>query len=591
MALDGIVLRAISQELIDKIKGGKVDKVHQPEKDELIINIRNKGSNLKLLVSASSSNPRVYLTDASKQNPANPPMFCMLLRKHLQGGVITDVRQVSLERILVIEIESSDELGSLSKKELIVEIMSKHSNIILIKKDEQKIIDSIKRIPVSVSSVRQVLPGLEYFSPPSQNKIDPLSMDRTTFIESVASSEKSIPVYKYLYKNCLGMSPLIAREICYRADVDSEKLMADFDSTDQNVLYSQLSDFYKDIADNRFRPTIVRDKDNYEVLAFSAVDLTQFKGYPHEQFDSMSYVLENFFISRDMQDRIKQKSSELRKSVSVKLERIMNKIDKQRSELEQSKNRETFKIKGDLLTANLYKINRGDSSVVLENYYSEDLEKIKVELDVRLSPSENAQKYYKRYNKLKHADILLREQIESGLSEAEYLENILYSIDNCTEVQEIEEIKEELVKEGYAKSYHFKRKKPSKAASAPYHYVSTDGFDIFVGKNNRQNDELTLKKAAKDDLWLHTKDIPGSHVIVKSESREIPESTIKEAAMLAAYYSKGRMSSQVAVDYALRRNVKKPSGAKPGMVIYENNSTVYVTPDKLDVANMKKIEN
>lgn len=590
MSLDGVVLHAIANELKEKLVGGRVDKIHQPEGDELIVQVRNKGENHKLLLSASSSNPRAYLTKASKQNPQSPPAFCMLLRKHLGGGKVLDVEQPSLERIVRIKFESLDELGDLTQKDLVVEIMGKHSNIILVESKSDRILDSIKRVPVSLSSVRQVLPGLPYSPPPAQEKRNPLSMELEGVLEVLNSSDENLSTHKALYLQFVGLSPLLAREICYRSNIDSERLLVLLDHSEKRRLAEGFVSFYSDVRELLFYPNVVRDRDNLDVLYFSSVELTQYGSYPCEHFDSISELLEYFFLNRDSKDRIKQKSSELRKSVSLKLERILNKVEKQRLELLEAGKREVFKIKGDLLTANMHLLKKGDSSVTVQNYYSESLESMDISLDPRLSPSENAQKYYKKYNKLKTAHALLAGQIAQAEEEIDYLQNIIYAIDSCTEVSEIDEIKEELVSEGYFKRSSIKNKKSSSAPSKPYEYLSSDGYSIYVGKNNRQNDQLTMKSASKEDLWLHTKDIPGSHVIVKTNGDEVPESTVIEAATLAAHYSKASQSSNVPVDYALRKNVKKPGGSKPGMVIYENNNTVYVTPDKLSVSKIKKVE-
>lgn len=591
MAFDGVVLRSLETEFKSILIGSKIDKIHQPEKDEIIMNIRNGKSNLKLLISASSNNPRVYLTETTKQNPTSPPMFCMLLRKHIQGGIITDIYQIDLERILVFEIQSLDEMGYMSKKNLLVEIMNKHSNIILVKKEDNKIIDSIKRIPINTSSLRQVLPGLEYYLPPSQKKINPLFIDRFDLLKLLKSSNSSDKAFKFLYKNFLGMSPLLAREIVYHSQIDDELCIKDINEEDITNLCDSFLSIYANISSKNFDPTIIIDENNEEVIDFSAIDLNQFGCNVIRRKDTMNKILDLYYESRDRQDRVKQKSSDLRKNISTKKERLLNKVQKQELELRESKEREKYKIMADLIMANLYKINKGDSSVEIENFYDPKLEVISINLDPKISASDNAQKYYKKYNKLKHASNLLTKEILKSKEEISYLDNIIFSIDNSSSIDEIEEIREELTKEGYLKSYHKKNKRNKTInSSKPYHYISSSGLDIYVGKNNIQNDRLTLKVASKDDLWFHTKDIPGSHVILKNIEKQIDENSIKEAALLAAFYSKGNMSENVAVDYTERRNVKKPSGSKPGMVIYENNKTIYVTPDKERLRCIKKAE-
>ncbi|EOD01305.1 Rqc2 family fibronectin-binding protein [Caldisalinibacter kiritimatiensis] len=589
MSLDGIVVRAISYELKNKILNGKIDKVYQPEKDEVLLNIRNYGSNMKLLMSANNNNPRVHLVNSTKPNPQTPPMFCMLLRKHLQGGKIIGVKQISMERILIIEVENLDELGNIATKQLIIEIMGRHSNIIFVDKKSKTVIDAIKRIGNDISSVRQVLPGFNYELPPSQDKVNPLDATKNTFKEKLDSSNGGTPIYKFLYKTFLGLSPLIGREICNKADIDNSTVIDELDSESTNNLYNSFSSIMLDINSNKYTPNIVIDENYNKLTAFSAVPITQYSNLKNIYFDSISETLEFFYTVRDKKQRLNQKSTELKKMINLKLDRNQKKLGKQKQELHQAEKREKYKIYGDLLTANIYRITDKMECIEVENFYSSDMEKIKIKLDPRLSPSQNAQKYYKKYNKLKNAYEEVSKQIEKTTEEIEYLENVLVSIENCSDVDELEEIKEELINEGYLKK---KKKNKSKKiiASKPRHFISTDGFDIYVGKNNKQNDYLTLKFADKEDIWLHTKDIPGSHVIIKSKGKEIPEQTIKEAALIAAFYSKGNMSSNVPVDYTERKNVRKPNGAKPGMVIYDNNSTIYVTPKSEEINTLKKVE-
>lgn len=588
MALDGIVLRAISFELNEKLLGGRIDKVYQPERDEIIVLIRNKGHNYKLLVSASSNNPRIHLTETTKSNPETPPMFCMLLRKHLQGGRIVNIEQVLLERILKIEIQNLDELGNISIKQLTVEIMGRHSNIILIDKSSNKIIDSIKRITPDISTVRQILPGLIYNLPPSQEKINPLDINKDIFFSSMDNTNDGTPVYKFFYKTYMGLSPLIAREICHRTDLNNSTLIGQLDENDKEQLFNSFKKIIEMVQKNQYTPNIVLDENSSKLLGFSVIDIQQYGSFPKKNYSEISNVLEEFYYKRDHLDRLKQKSSNLKKVITNKLERSINKLAKQKEELINAEKREKYKIYGDLLTANLYRIDKSNQ-VELENFYSENIEKVVIKLDPRLSPAQNAQKYYKKYNKLKNAHEVVAEQIKKTKEEVEYLENVLLSIENCTTIEELEEIREELSKEGYIK-LNRKNKNKKEALSQPKHYISTDGFHIYVGKNNKQNDYLTIKFAGKNDIWLHTKDIPGSHVIIKTEGKEVPESTVLQGAMLAAFYSKGNMSSNVPVDYTEKKNVKKPNGAKPGMVIYENYKTIYVTPKNEDINKITKVE-
>lgn len=591
MSFDGIVVKSVTYELFNLLNNGRIEKVYQPENDEIMLSIRNGSNNYKLLISASSSNPRIYITNETKVNPITPPMFCMLLRKHIQSGRIIDIYQYSMDRVICIDIQSLDELGVLSTKTLIIEIMGKHSNIILIDKKTNRIFDSIKRVPSSLSSIRQVLPGLEYKNPPSQNKLIPFNLSKEDFISLFDKSEKGIPVFKMLYGNIIGISPLIAKEICYRANLNDSIIVGQLNGDYADNLYISFKKFFCNINDNVFFPTIVNNERSDEIIAFSAIDILQYGNFPKIHYNSINELLEIYYITRDKIDRIKHKSSDLRKSISIKLDRTLNKLAKQKEELLEAEEREVFKIYGDLLTANLHKVEKKQSSIVLENYYKEDLEKVLINLDPRLSPIQNAQKYYKKYNKLKSAHQLVSEQIVKTQEEVDYLENVLISLENCTELKELEEIREELVNEGYVKKSSTKGKKKEKEViSFPHHFVSSDGYHIYVGKNNKQNDRLTLKLANKDDIWLHAKNIPGSHVIIKKKDGQISEYAITEAALLAAYHSKARLSSNVPVDYTERKNVKKPNGAKPGMVIYDYYNTIYVTPDKELLNKLTKIE-
>ena len=588
MSLDGIVTRAIVTELNYTILGGRVDKIYQHEKDEILINIYNKGKNRKLLISASSNNPRIHLTKYGKSNPSSPPMFCMLLRKHLTGGIILNIEQFQMDRIIFIDISSLDELGNPTEKRIIVEIMGKYSNIILIDKTSQKIIDAIKRVTSDMSRIRQVLPGIKYLFPRQDHKLNPLELTENNYYQLMDEDKGNKPIYKFFYTNYIGLGPLISKEICFQSNIDIDRPLVSLDMKERKLIFNTFMIVINKIKEKDFKPILIKKNYGKNYVAFYGLDIDQY-GKNKLCLDSMSSVLDEYYIKNDTLDRVNQKSQSLKKSVLTKLERSLNKLAKQKQELEDSKNREKYKIYADLISANLYRINKGSDKVELENFYSENMEKIIVPLDKRYSPAENAQRYYKRYSKLKKANQLLLQQIPETEEEIDYLENVLNSIDNCTEVIEIDEIKEELIKEGYLKG-NLNRRKKKVAFSKPHHYLSSYGFHIFVGKNNKQNDYLTLKTAHKEDLWLHVQKMPGSHVIIKTNNQRVPEKTLEEAAMLAAYYSKAKNSTNVAVDYTEKKNVKKPKNAKTGMVIYENFNTVFVTPDIVKIENMKKIE-
>ncbi|WP_026893921.1 Rqc2 family fibronectin-binding protein [Clostridiisalibacter paucivorans] len=589
MSLDGIVIKSLVHEFNNTILNGKIDKIYQPEKDELLINIRNKGNNYRLLISSSSNNPRIYLTDKSKPNPITPPMFCMLLRKHLQGGKITKIFQYKMERILMMDVQSLDELGVLCEKRLVIEIMGRHSNIIVIDKESFTILDTIKRISHDVSAVRLVLPGIKYKFPPAQNKKNPLETTDTEFYELFKTINSGILTYKFIYTHFMGISPLSAKEICERASIDPNSHIGELNHLQKDALYNSFCNLMQDVKQNIFNPTIIWDKN--KIIGFSSIDLTQYKNYKKTNYKSMSKILEEFYDKRDKLDRLHQKTTDLRKVIHNKLERNQKKLSKQIKELQNAKNREKYKVFGELITANIYKLNKGDTELEAINFYSENQDTIKIKLDKRLTPAQNAQKYFKRYNKLKTAYTMVSKQIKKTKSEIDYLENILVSIENSTEINDIDEIKEELRDEGILKQRKsFSKKKKKKSSSSPHHFLSSDGYHIYVGKNNKQNDYLTLKLADKNDLWFHTKDIPGSHVVLKNPGKNTPESTLLDAALLAAYYSKARLSSNVPVDYTQKKHVRKPNGAKPGMVIYDNNSTLYVTPREDLISNIELLK-
>lgn len=588
MALDGLVIHSIVDELSSKLVGGKVDKISQPENDEIILNIRNNPNNYKLVLSASASNPRVYIANNyKKQNPKKAPVFCMLFRKHIQGGTITKVSQIGFERIIKISVESLDELKEKSTKDIIVEIMGRHSNIILVQSENSKIFDSAKRVPVSVSRVRQILPGLTYELPPAQDKINPLDkLSSEVFIENIKTYDG--PIFKGIYTKFLGISPIIAKEICFRSSVDPK--INTFDLTDEDIsrLYIEFEKLFKDISKNNFHPSIIVDRSIDKYVDFSCVNLTIYKDLDSIYNESVSEVLENYYQTRDVKDRIHQRASDLRKSITIKLDRLYNKQKKQHEELLESEHADEFKLKGELLTAYIYMIKKGMKEIEVQNFYTSDYSNIKISLNENLTPSENSQKYFKKYNKLKTAKKEITHQMNINEEEIDYLENILLSIDNCENMDELQDIREELVKLGYAKVQgKAKPKKETTLTTMPHKFLSSDGTTIFVGKNNKQNDHLTLRIADYDDIWMHTKNIPGSHVIIKCAGTEVSDETIYEGAMLAAYFSKSKMSSKVPVDYTKKKNVKKPSGSKPGMVIYETNSTIYVTPTEEMVAKLK----
>ena len=586
MALDGLVVHSLSHELHTKLVGGKVDKVHQPENDELVLYIRNNKESFKLVLSSSASNPRVYIAnDYKKENPIKAPMFCMLFRKYIQGGIITEISQINFERIIKISVESFDELKEKTTKDIYIEIMGRHSNIILVQ--NSKIIDSIKRIPPSVSRVRQLLPNMTYELPPAQDKINPI---KGTSIKSFINILREFdgPIYKGIYSKFLGISPSVAKEICHRANLNPNDNGNDKTRDELSVLYRIFSDLFTNIKKDEYNPCIVIDENVDKVIDFSCINLSYLDGNKFIKNDSISQIIEDYYKTKDFKERVHQRTADLRKSISIKLERLYHKQKKIEKELRDADNADEFKVKGELLTSYIYMIQKGMESVEVANFYDANYSNIRIALNKNLTPSENAQKYFKKYNKLKTAKIELTSQIAICNEEIEYLENIMLGIENCENLEELNDIKDELIKLGYAKApFRYKAKKDIDPTTKPNQFTSSDGFKILVGKNNKQNDYLTLRIADPEDLWMHTKNIPGSHVIIKCAGKEVPDNTLLEAATLAAYFSKARLSSQVPVDYTMKKHVKKPSGSKPGMVIYETNSTIYVTPTEELVVKLK----
>lgn len=578
MAFDAAAVRCLVNTLQNKLINGRIDKIHQPEKDEITLHIRTITDSFKLVLSASPAHPRVHFTSVSKKNPQTAPMFCMLLRKHINGGKITAIKQEGFERIIKFSIESYDELGDLTTKYLIAEIMGRHSNIILTNQD-MKILDCIKHIDFTVSSVRQLLPGLEYVSPPPQKKTDLIDIEQTVPIDFSSPMQS---VDKAILSSIAGISPLTAREIVYRAfgrtDIKNSNLT---DSGKNKILYEVVR-LAKSVKNNNFSPCIVINNISGKLLDFSAMPISQYETLAEiKQFDDINTLLDSFYSTRDMHERMKQKSSGLVKLLSNHIERISKKLIILNKTLKDSESKDKYKIYGDLLMANLYNIKQGQTDAEVQNYYQDDTPFIKITLDAQLTPSQNAQRYYTKYNKAKTAEIEAAKQIQNAQIDLEYLESTLTAVETADTEADLNAIRSELIAQGYL-NRKVNLKKQRQSESRPMRFVSSDGFEIYVGKSNLQNDYLTLKFANSSDLWFHTKNIHGSHTVIKlGIDKDVPKSTITEAAQLAAYYSKGRDSSQVPVDFTQIKNVHKPNGAKPGMVIYDHYNTIYVTPKEL----------
>ncbi len=573
MAFDGTVISSIVDECNEKLAGGRIDKIYQPEKDELIVSVRNNKVTYKLLITVQSTISRLHLTQVPKKNPQTPPSFCMLLRKYIGSGKIIGIVQPNFERIVEISIEHLNELGDLCVKKLIVEIMGKHSNIILCD-DQNKIIDSIKHISAQVSSVREVLPGRDYVYPPSKNKVDPLL---TYSIEAFTQllKEKRTIIHKCLYFSFNGISPILAEELCYRTGINSSQSVDTLTSEDFTSLFEAFNQMMKRIKEKKATPTIIVDEKGY--LEFSSIPLQLFKDKKQLVFSSISEAVDQYYKEKANSSRIKQKSSDIKRLITVNLERCYKKLDIQLKQLRDTENRENYKIKGELIHANLYQLSEGDTTLETMNYYTQ--KPIKIALDPTLSPAKNAQKFYNRYNKLKRTNEAVKVHIEETKKEIEHLESIQNALDFSETEEDIMLIRTELMTYGYLRARGRNKNKKALGKSQLIHYKSSQGYDIYIGKNNMQNDELTMKLASSQDWWFHTKEVPGSHVILKSNGDELPDNAFVEAARLAAFYSKASQSSKVAVDYTLRKNLKKPNGAKPGFVIYHTNYSMYVNPN------------
>ncbi|MBQ9122293.1 MAG: NFACT family protein [Lachnospiraceae bacterium] len=572
MAFDGITIASLVKEFEDRLLGGRLYKIAQPEADELLITIKNEGKQYRLVLSASPSLPLVYLTDKNKQSPMTAPNFCMLLRKHLQNGRIVAISQPGLERAVHFQIEHLDEMGDLCQKTLIVEIMGKHSNIIFCHADGT-IIDSIKRVSALVSSVREVLPGKMYFMPQTVEKLQPLDATREQFVEQI--SEKPMPVFKAIYTSFVGISPIMAQEICYRAKVDGEASVAALDRLGMERLKEVFFDTMSKVREGQFEACVAYHKN--EPVEFGALPLSLYdQGEYHlKDFESISFLVEQYYAEKDTVSRIRQKSADIRKIVQTALERNVKKYDLQLAQMKDTEKREQYRIYGELINTYGYGLPEGSKQLEALNYYTNEM--ITIPLDDTLSPKENAQKYFDKYAKMKRTYEALVSLTEEVKTQIEHLESIMASLDIAQAEEDLVQIREELEESGYVRR---KGGKKEKVTSKPFHYVSSDGFDMYVGKNNYQNDELTFKFATGNDWWFHAKGMPGSHVIVKTgPDGEMPDATFEEAARLAAFYSKGKGQDKVEVDYIQKKHVKKPAGANPGFVVYYTNYSMMIDTD------------
>ena len=578
MAFDGITVAALVQELKHTLTDGRINKIAQPETDELLLTIKTADGMKRLSISASASLPLIYLTEENKPSPMTAPGFCMLLRKHINNGRIVRISQPKLERIIYFHIEHLDEMGDLCRKTLIVEIMGKHSNIIFC--DEQgRIIDSIKHVSAQMSSVREVLPGREYFIPDTMNKLDPLTVSREDFIHTLKTHPA--PLAKAIYTSFTGISPVAAEEICYISGIESAMTAGDL-SEDMGIhLYNQFHIYFEAVKQGNFCPVIYYNQNS--PIEFSCLPLTHFSQYTTKEVSSVSQVLRTYYAEKNTVTRIRQKSADLRRIVQTALERSRKKYDLQSRQLKDTLGRDKYKVYGELINTYGYHLESGAKELEALNYYTN--EKVTIPLDPTQTPGENAQRYFAKYNKQKRTFEALGELIEETKADITYLESVSNALDIALSEDDLAQIKEELIQSGYIRRKASKKK--VKLKSRPFHYLSSDGYHIYVWKNNFQNEELTFHFANGGDWWFHAKGTPGSHVIVKTEGKELPDRVFEEAGRLAAYYSKNRGSDKVEIDYIERKHVKKPNGGKPGFVIYHTNYSLVIDSD---ISGLKLLE-
>lgn len=589
MPLDAVCLLAAVHEINNTAVGGRIDKIYQPERDEIVLSIRLMRGGVRLMISVGANAPRLHFIDAQRENPAAPPMFCMLLRKHLQGAKICSITSPDLERMVIIECDTTDEMGVQSKKYLACELMGKYSNIILYGADG-RIIDAVRRIDGDISGKRQVLPGLFYHQPPPQDKINLLQVSSAGVAAAIYAAHDQTPADKWLLSHFKGISPLICRELAARACAETGKPMCELTRSEQDNLVSELARLVEMIQNADFHPYLLTHAEDGSVFDFTFMPIMQYGSLVQSsEVQSFSRLLAEFYEKKSNAERIRRRAQDMIRTVTNARDRLRRKLATQRQELRKTHDRDKYKRKGDLIIANLYQIEHGARKVKVIDYYDPACPELEIELDIRLSPQNNAQKYFKLYNKAKTAEEKLTEQIAQGESDLQYLESVLESIAEAENLTDLAQIREELVTTGYlsAKQDKGKRRHAKPVSGKPFHYRTSDGFDVFAGKNNTQNDLLTLKTAFKSDMWFHTQKIHGSHVILVCDGREPTDLAMTEAAEIAAYHSQARDSAMVPVDYSQVRNIKKPNGAKPGMVIYHVYKTAYVTPSETKITKLR----
>lgn len=585
MAFDGIVIASLVAELQEKLTGARITKIAQTEADKLLLTIKNsrkdeEGKTLRsqerLVISVNPSLPLLYLTEENQASPLQAPTFCMVLRKHLNNCKIKAIRQIDLERVICFDLEHLNEMGDFCEKRLYVELMGKHSNIIFCD-EADTIIDSIKHISLLVSSVREVLPGRKYFIPKQEGKYSPLTLTREEFLQVMA---RPLAPDKAIYQGLIGFSPVMAGEILYRSSLSDASSTSELSEDEKLHLYRNLTEMVQDIKDKAFHIHILYQGDTPKEFAALALTGYQRDGkYTENIYDSTSQMLYDYYHTKEALGRIHQKSSDLRRITKTALDRSLKKYDLQKKQLKDTEKREKYKVYGELLTTYGYSLQGGEKSLTCDNYYTG--EPITIPLDETKSGVENAKKYFDRYGKLKRTMEALSQQIKETSQDIDHLNSISNALDIATQEADLAAIRRELEETGYVRRHGNKGKQKDRrpTKSKPFHYLSSDGFHMYVGKNNYQNEELTLKFASGNDWWFHAKETAGSHVIVKTEGKELPDRTFEEAARLAAYYSKAREQEKAEIDYIQKKHIKKPNGSKPGYVIYHTNYSMTIPTD------------
>ena len=577
MPLDALCLSGVVHELQNALSGAKIDKIYQPGRDEVVLALRAPAGNVKLLLSANPSHPRAHLTQISRENPDKPPMVCMLLRKHLAGARLLELVQPPMERVVDLRLEALDELGDRVERRLVLEAMGRHSNLILLD-GEGRIMDCLRRVDSDMSARRQVLPGLFYRLPPAQEKLDPSSLDRAALESALAAAPEESQADKWLLDTFGGLSPLICRELAFRAGGATDARLHQMGEGGRSRLLDELEGLLRSVQENSFTPVMLEKEGHPSDFTFQPI--SQYgPAVSCVPFPSFSALLDRFYEQRENQERVRQRGQDLIRSVTNARDRAARKIGLQEQELAATRDRERLRQFGDIITSNLHAMEKGMSRLTAADFYDPECPQIHIPLDPLLTPQQNAAKYYKEYNKAKTAESILTLQLEKGRRDLDYLNSVLEAIALAEGERDLQEIRQELTDTGYLRRPSKARDRGKRVASKPMEFRSSSGLRISVGKNNTQNDLLTTKQAFKSDLWFHTQKIHGSHVILWTEGGQPDLTSIQEAAQLAAWFSQGRESGKVAVDYTPVKYVKKPGGARPGMVVYTTYETAYVAPD------------